>query len=511
MNYLRLFALPAMLLWVASCNNSFTRTLFNEEEEQQPGGGTPTTDRPVDVSHYPGPRQVIVFIGDGMQLAHEVSASRYVAGTDQGLSFHRFPYQGHATTWDVTSYNHTAKKLGRSSYSPGAFDPFVGYDATRGGGAPYPLANPDTADAYFTETRAADSASTMTAIMTGVKTDTGNVAWLPGDPENGPIETIAEKLRSQLNYSIGIGTTVPFSHATPAGVMAHNISRGNQSPDKKALLFSGTTIAEEMVHSARPEVVISAGHPLWLSGYISGDLFDELKSSADYLVVERATGVPGAETLRAGALQAATGSRKLWGLFGNTTGNLSPLVPSDTPGAPSFSTALEDPTLAQVVEATLSRLAIDPDGFLAVFEQGDIDWASHSNHFSWMIGGVVDLSNAVTAAVAFIDKPGDRIDWNNTLVIVTADHATGYLRLNPDKRLGAGDLPTQVPSGGRYAYPDGEITWGSAGHTNELVMVYARGGGIDLLKPYEGRGHPGTRIIDQSDIFKVIRAFTGAD
>ncbi|MGD8951724.1 MAG: hypothetical protein PVG62_13335, partial [Desulfobacterales bacterium] len=36
-------------------------------------------------------RHVILFIGDGMQMAHEVAAGRYLYGADDGLDFHRFP------------------------------------------------------------------------------------------------------------------------------------------------------------------------------------------------------------------------------------------------------------------------------------------------------------------------------------------------------------------------------------------------------------------------------------
>jgi alkaline phosphatase len=48
-------------------------------------------------------RSVILIIGDGMQLAHEVAASRCVTGRDLALKFHEFPYQASMTTWDVTT------------------------------------------------------------------------------------------------------------------------------------------------------------------------------------------------------------------------------------------------------------------------------------------------------------------------------------------------------------------------------------------------------------------------
>ena len=56
-------------------------------------------------------------------------------------------------------------------------------------------------------------------------------------------------------------------------------------------------------------------------------------------------------------------------------------------------------------------------------------------------------------------------------MIVTSDHSNSYMR--NETVLGAGDLPEQVggADGGAYAYPDGEVTYGTGNHTNELVTL----------------------------------------
>ena len=64
-------------------------------------------------------------------------------------------------------------------------------------------------------------------MSTGYKTDDGNLAWLPGDPAGGSLTTIAERLRADEGFSIGVVSTVPFSHATPAAFVSHNVSRNN--------------------------------------------------------------------------------------------------------------------------------------------------------------------------------------------------------------------------------------------------------------------------------------------
>jgi alkaline phosphatase len=59
-------------------------------------------------------------IGDGMQLEHEIAASRYLFGQDYALSFHQLPHETNVTTWDVTTYDKHAKKFGLGRH--GALD-----------------------------------------------------------------------------------------------------------------------------------------------------------------------------------------------------------------------------------------------------------------------------------------------------------------------------------------------------------------------------------------------------
>ncbi|HMA92346.1 MAG TPA: hypothetical protein VKP30_06650 [Polyangiaceae bacterium] len=84
-------------------------------------------------------RNVILMIGDGMQLEDEIAISRYLYGTDDGLLRHSFPHQGYVTTWDVTSYNKYAALAGKPSYDPTDYDPIIGYDPAQAGVLPFPL------------------------------------------------------------------------------------------------------------------------------------------------------------------------------------------------------------------------------------------------------------------------------------------------------------------------------------------------------------------------------------
>ncbi len=96
---------------------------------------------------------------------------------------------------------------------------------------------------------------------------------------------------------------------------------------------------------------------------------------------------------------------------------------------------------------------------------------------------------------------------------MTADHSNSYTR--NQVQLGAGELPKQVGIGScgydgvACTYPDGEITYGSTGHTNELVRLYAIGAGTKRFKRYEGTWYRGTRILDNTQLFHMMMEAAG--
>ncbi|MCX7913535.1 MAG: alkaline phosphatase, partial [Thermodesulfovibrionales bacterium] len=209
-------------------------------------------------------KHIILFIGDGMHLEHERATSRYLYGKDFNLIWHNFKYQVPVATWDVTTYNNYANLIGAPPYHPQNIYPSIGYDVTRGGKRPYPL-DKNIDDNYFLlpTTFATDSASAGTAISTGYKMDDGNIAWLPSDPPDGKLETIAELLRRYRGFAIGVVSTVPFTHATPASFVSHNVHRNNYFQ-----------IADEIIRSIKPEVVIGGGHPTWNNRFMSATLYN---------------------------------------------------------------------------------------------------------------------------------------------------------------------------------------------------------------------------------------------
>jgi alkaline phosphatase len=474
------------------------------------------------------PKHVILIIGDGMQLAHEVAASRYLTGQDAGLVFHdprRFDWSGYAATWDVTTYNQLRKRQEggtRPAFADNAFDPAVGYDVTRGGLQPYPRITAEpaysaaTLDAYFLMTvdaanpPATDSASAGTALATGFKTENGRIAWRPG--AGGALTTIAEELRARRGAAIGVVSTVPFTHATPACFVAHNLSRGNYA-----------AIGAEIIRTVKPDVVIGGGWPFdpghagTTYKYIAKAEYDALYAgSTDYTFVERVPGQPGGSRLLAAASTLPAG-KKLFGLFGVKTaandGNFESPIPTGDPSHLVSLATTENPTLAQATEAALAVLSRNANGFFVMIEQGDIDWANHAGDLKRTVGTIWDLDNAVSTAIAFVDRPGDDVTWENTLLIVTADHGNNYLRFGSGPALGKGVLPATDPTTGvptdpaQYVLAPGYTSWE---HTNELVSVYAKGASSRaLLSARTGTWYPGAHVVDNTQLHDVMAEFLG--
>lgn len=465
---------------------------------------------------YEGPRHVILMIGDGMGVNCEVGLSRYLTGEDKQLSFHSFPYANNVTTWDINTYNLHAFSRDQSLFDINSFNPIMGYDPELGGELPKIMT--EEAQTYFTQLKlnwpdspissaamlpVTDSAAAATALSTGIKTDQRNVAWLAGDPLDGEIPIITEVIKQHRDMGIGVVSTVPFSHATPAAFVAHATDRNNTNQ-----------LAKDILHSDLVDVAIGAGHPTYYGDftYISQEDLEYVQSAEQWQYVERVDGEDGTANLLSAADAAVASQKRLFGMFG--TKSFKYPIPSDTPGSPSFERpSLEDPTLAGATQAALTVLKEKPDGFFLMVEGGAIDLANHQHDYHRMIGNMHDFHQAVNAAVAWVDNEGDDVTWDNTLLIVTSDHANGYIIFDSNHPLGAGDLPlVEFNDSSNRIYPEETIKYGLKGHTNELVSIYAKGGHIfgqtaALFSPYERVQYPQLPIIDNTHVFKVMMDF----
>jgi len=155
------------------------------------------------------------------------------------------------------------------------------------------------------------------------------------------------------------------------------------------------------------------------------------------------------------------------------------------------------PDLATMAGGALNVLDNDPDGLFLMIEGGAVDWAAHSNQCGRMIEEQIDFNRAVAAVVEWVEANSN---WDETLLIVTADHETGYLT-GPE----AGEACTAPVCLGQGAMPT--VEWHSGGHTNSLVPFFARGAGARLFEQLPlGTDPLRGAYIDNTDIGRVIKA-----
>ena len=164
------------------------------------------------------------------------------------------------------------------------------------------------------------------------------------------------------------------------------------------------------------------------------------------------------------------------------------------------------PTLEEMTAAALNILDEDKDGFFLMVEGGAVDWAGHDMEAGRIIEEQIDFNKAVEAVVNWVEKHST---WDETLVIVTADHETGYITgpgsgvFEPGEEIKTGDVWKLLVNNGKGKMPGME--WHSSGHTNSLVPLYAMGvcsGEFDLYADEYDlvRG----KYLDNTEIAKLI-------
>lgn len=248
-----------------------------------------------------------------------------------------------------------------------------------------------SAQTYDSTSFAPDSASTATSIATGHKTWSGSINVSEDFSEK--YETIAEKLKKQKDYKIGVISSVNINHATPAAFYAHQESRNNYYDIGLELIDSGFDY-------------FAGGGLKKVTGENEDqtDLY-ELAEQAGYTVTKTQAE---AEALTADSGKAIVIDEHL--------------ADSD---AMSYELDRADGewALADYVDKGIELLDND-NGFFMMVEGGKIDWACHANDATSTITDTIALDNAVDRAVEFYKEHPDE-----TLILVTGDHETGGLTI----------------------------------------------------------------------------------
>ena len=436
-------------------------------------------------------KNVILVIGDGMGY-NAVKATGYYSG--KKMAFEEFPVKLSVATYPADA--------GDAEPVEGVITGTKqGYDRGRAWN-----------DTGYLRKNCTESSAAATAMATGVKTYNKAIGiGMRSDTLRNLVE-----IAKLLGKSAGVVSSVPFSHATPAGFVTHNKSRSD---------YKG--IARDMLLRSRCDVIMGTGNPAfddngkavrgrWKPARYVGDssLWTQLiKGSGknirfkfegdDYTVQDcNGDGFPDPWTL----VQRLDEFRKM------ESGN----VPVRVLGCPEVYSSLQVtrdtlngetrksgpfitpfiptvPTLSEMSLGALNILDNNPKGFFLMIEGGAIDWAEHENSKGRTIEEIMSMDDAVRAVVGWVNTYSS---WEETIVIVTADHETGYLwgalPFTPIGDKGKGNLPLM-----KFNSPD---------HTNSLVPLYAKGAGSEwLIDSASGSDPVRGPYIQNTDIPKTIK------
>jgi alkaline phosphatase len=311
-----------------------------------------------------GPRKaknVILFIGDGMSLAHRVAARVLAKRIVEG------------------------KALGKLAIDD---MPHMALVATAG------------SDSIIT-----DSANSASAYATGHKAAVnamGVYADRTLDPLDDPrVETISSLAQRKRALAVGIVTNTEIEDATPAAMVAHTRRR-----------IEYDRIVEQFF-AAKPDVLLGGGRANFLPKSAEGS---KRKDESNFVAQFRNVGYPvaftGPEMIGAANDPSTT---KLLGLF--TLGNMDGALDRKFLKGGTVRKYPEQPDLTEQVSAALNVLSRNPSGFFLMVESGMIDKYTHLLDMERAVYDTIMLDNAVKLARDWASAHGD-----DTLILVVADH-----------------------------------------------------------------------------------------
>ena len=297
-----------------------------------------------------------------------------------------------------------------------------------------------------------DSASSATAYSTGVKTNNGALGL---DKDMNVLENLTETIHKYGLVSSLISTS-EITHATPAAFASHVDLRWKTDEISKQMKESDVM------------TILGGGRHFFLPEEMGGkrddgvDLLSEVKKSHTLLTnINELTNFDFSD------------NGKVMGLFADEH-----LRDIEKPENHSL-----EPTSSEMLDFAIKRSLNFQDqgcnGFFIMVEGSQVDWAGHANNINYLKQEMKDFDEAVQQALDFAKTNKD------TLVLVTADHETGGLLIEPE-------LPADYTAEGvKFSFNTG-IGYGS--HTGVPVPIYAYGPGSKNF----------TGTLDNTDVYRAM-------
>lgn len=406
-------------------NPPITTPAREESAQQWFRDGARAARQAADLRPKPGKaRNVILFVGDGMGLS-TIAAARMREGQLKGrtgeensLSFERFPYVSLSKTYSVDG-------------------------------------------------QTADSAPTMTAMITGIKTDQGVLSVDQRATYNDCASAKGKGVSTYLEVAEAIGmatgvvSTARLTHATPAATYAHSANRDWESDAElsaEAKTNGCKDIARQLIefpYGNGLEVALGGGRSYFLPNTFADPEDTASKGrrlDGRNLATEWAQLKPRSAYVWNKAQFDAIdpkSTRHLLGLFERSHMEYEQDRANDSG---------KEPSLTDMTEKAIDILRANSGnkGYFLMVEAGRVDHAHHAGNASRALTDAIALSDAVRAALR---KASD-----DTLIIVTADHShTFTIGGYPDR---GNDILGKVVSDGTLALDGNGKPYTTVGYAN---------------------------------------------
>jgi len=340
-------------------------------------------------------KNVILFIGDGMGVS-TVTAARILAAQQPNI---------------IDASNTAPASSGEENSLSFELFPHLALSKT-----------------YSANQQTSDSAPTMTAMVTGVKTNDGFLSVDQGltrgdcnaDINTHQLKTILE-MAEDAGKSTGLVSTARITHATPAANYAHTPERNWEADSNRPAGCAVPDIASQLIdfnHGNGLEVALGGGReyfrPNTLPDPEDAGKFGRRKDGRD-LTAEWTTkyGANSSFVWNQAQFDAIdpTTTTHVLGLFERSHMKYEADRLTDTGG---------EPNLAAMTEKAIKVLQKNRKGFYLHVEGGRIDHGHHAGNAYRALTDAIALSDAVKKAVDTLAAMGE---LDNTLIIVSADHS----------------------------------------------------------------------------------------
>ncbi len=280
-----------------------------------------------------------------------------------------------------------------------------------------------------------DSAAAGTALATGSKTNKGMIATLPDGTELNSMMDLAQSVGKRT----GVVVVCRLNDATPATFCCNDPDRDEAEAITADYLNCGV------------DFIAGGGMDYWRTERTDGrDIFAEIGQKG-YNTYESVEALMDAEELPVAAV----------------------LAPLELPSALSGE---RGDMFRQMTAKSLEMLSKDnEEGFVLMVEGSCIDDWLHANRVDAAVEEILDFDRVVGDVLQWAEKDGE------TLVVVTADHATGAMTLL------WGDIAAGTV----------EVNFANEGHNGMMVPYFAYGAGAEK---FDG-------VMENSELSKTISSF----